>query len=307
MNLSGINLNLLVVLNALLTEKSVSLAARKLKMTQPAVSHMLKQLRIIFDDDLLVRGPSNQMILTRSAKELIIPVSEAIKKFDNIFVKQKSFDPEVSAADFKIGMSDYASLLYMKELSEVIENKTENISITVNHLNNLHEYDEFDSKNLDLAIGFYSVNSRSIISEQLFMTDLVCVAAKDHPAFSDKNLSINAFFKYSYLNISFRSDCQELVSQTIYKMTGKKLKISITTPHLLVALNTIQNSHYIAIMHKNIARKFSKKFDVDYRILPFSTQKMIYSMYWKREDDSNESHQWLRNTIKKITDNNETI
>ncbi|HJO93855.1 MAG TPA: LysR family transcriptional regulator [Victivallales bacterium] len=307
MNLSGINLNLLVVLNALLAEKSVSLAARKLKMTQPAVSHMLKQLRIIFDDDLLVRGPSNQMILTKCAKDLIIPVSEAIIKFENIFIKQKSFDISVAEADFKIGMSDYASLLYMKGLSEIIENEANNISFTINHLNNLHEYDEFDSKNLDLAIGFFSVDTKNIISEQLFLTELVCIAAKDHPAFNKRKLSINTFFEYPYLNISFRSDCQELVSQTIYKKTGKKLKISITTPHLLVALNTIQSSHYLAIVHENIAKKFAEKFDIDYHDLPFPSQKMIYSMYWKREDDSNESHQWLRNTIRQITDQNEII
>jgi DNA-binding transcriptional LysR family regulator len=307
MNLSGINLNLLVVLNSLLCEKSVSLAARKLKMTQPAVSHMLKQLRILFDDDLLVRGPSNQMILTKSAKELIIPVSEAIKKFDDIFVKQKSFDSEVSTADFKIGMSDYASLLYMEEMSKAIESEAKNISITVNHLNNLHEYDEFDSKNLDLAIGFYSVDTKSIISEQLFSADLVCIGAKNHPVFTKEKLSINSFFEYPYLNVSFRSDCQKAFSRAIYEITDKKLKISITIPHLLVALNIIQKTNYLAIVHKNIAEKFAGEFNIDYRKLPFSTQKMIYSMYWKREDDSNESHQWLRNMIRKITNKNETI
>ena len=155
MNLSGVNLNLLYALDVLLSTQNVSNAAKKLGLSQPQVSNILKDLRGIFDDELLSRGPRNKMLLTKKGEHLIHPVHEAITKCSNIFTDETTFNSKTANLNYKIGLNDYASNLIIPDLTKTLAREAPGISTSVTNINDLDNYNILFSKNLDLIVYAY--------------------------------------------------------------------------------------------------------------------------------------------------------
>ena len=299
-SLSGLNLNLLTVLHVLLKEQSVSKAAAKLNLTQPTISSSLKQLRVIFDDELLFRGSGKKMLLTYKANNLIIPVSEAISKIKVVFRSEEKFEPKSDKYHFKIGMSDYASIIYLPKIMKTIKEYSDNITVEVVHLNNMWTYENFTSANIDLAIGNYAVTNDKIAREKLFESHMVCIGAENHPAFQDKLLSVADFFGYKHLQIFYKKEFWEDVDSIIFSKTGKKRDIVLQIPHMLVGLSLMKDSEYICLTSDKIAFKYAHKYGCSIKNSPIELPTSIYSVYWSRADNGNPANQWLRNIIKRI-------
>jgi DNA-binding transcriptional LysR family regulator len=302
MNLSSINLNLLYALDILLSTQNVSKAAKKLRLSQPQVSNMLKELRCIFDDELLSRGPRNKMLLTEKGIHLISPVREAITKCRNIFTDEIPFDSKVANVNFKIGLNDYGSSLLIPELTKKLLKEAPNISISVKNINNVDDYNTLFSDNLDLIIGFFEKKSNSINFEKLFLSELTCVVSKDHPVINRQKLLIEDFQKYPFIQIQFGYKFWEKEVFTIIdrEIKGKR-KILTTVPHALTALSILDDTNFMCITHKALAEKYSNKFNITTIELPFKLRTPVYSMYWKKVDNLNKENLWLRNTIKEVT------
>jgi DNA-binding transcriptional LysR family regulator len=299
-SLSGLNLNLLTVLNTLLKEQNVSKTAKKLNLTQPTISNSLKQLRQIFDDELLFRGPANKMLLTNKAKKMLIPVSEAISKIQAVFTGEEHFNPKVDKYHFTIGMSDYASIIYLPKLMKAIKKFSENITVEVVHLNNMWNYEDFASANIDLAIGNYAIKNEAIVKYQLFESQMVCIASKKHPAFQGNSLSQNDFFKYQHLQVFYKKEFWEEVDKAIFKQTGRERKIALQIPHMLVALGLINDSDFLCLLSDKIATRYADKYECSIQKSPIELPKSTYSVYWSKADHSNPANIWLRNIIKNI-------
>lgn len=299
MDLSKINLNLLVVLDLIIERRSISQAAKKLNLTQSAISHMLKHLRTIMDDDLILRGPFNKMILTKKAQDLKEPIKKILRGISDIFTETRYFDPQYDKFIYSIGMPDIVSILLLPELNKHILEFSDNVSIKIKNILDVSSYEDFTNDNLDFAIGNYSVSSQSISYEKLFSTELVCVGSKQHEVFAKKKLTLETFLKYRHLQVIYREDFHELYNQTIKKKSNQQREIVISIPDMMVALHSLKNSNYLCIAHKNIVEKFSQLLDLDYRQLPFKTPLMNYYLYWKREDENNTPIKWMKDIIIK--------
>ena len=299
MNLSGVNLNLLYALDVLLSIQNVSSAAKKLGLSQPQVSNMLKELRSIFDDELLSRGPRNKMLLTQKGQHLIIPVHEAIIKCRNIFTDETTFNPKTASLNYKIGLNDYASNLIIPDLTKILAREASGISTSVTNINDLDNYNILFSKNLDLIVGFFEIQSNTINSEKLFLSELTCVVSKNHPVIHKQKLLPEDFKKYPFVQIQFGKQYweNELFKIIDREIKGKR-KILTTVPHVLAALNILDNTNFMCITHKILAEKYSDKFNITTMDLPFKLKTPIYSMYWKKVDNLNKENLWIRNAIK---------
>lgn len=150
MNLSGINLNLLVALDVMLDERNLTNAAKRLNTSQPGLSHTLKQLREIFDDELLFKGATNKMVLTPKAKSLIIPLKQVLSQITNIFTESEYFDPNESNIKYNLGMSDYASIMILPRLLDTLKRFSNNIKLNIKHLNNFSSYEDFNVHNIEI-------------------------------------------------------------------------------------------------------------------------------------------------------------
>jgi DNA-binding transcriptional LysR family regulator len=300
LEIKNLNLNTLVVLNTLLSERNVSRTAEKLRLTQPTISNTLKQLRVIFDDDLLIRGPGNKMILSYRAKKLIGPVTEAMNKIQDVFVDLTPFDPQKMKYNFKLGLSDFSSVIILTRMMKIIKGYSGNISISVEHLNDLKSYDEFTAKGFDIAVGSFNCQSDLLVSENLFHTDMICLASKDHCAFQNNRLDMDTFINLQFMDVCYREDLWKSIDNAIFKASGKKRNIALKIPHLLVALSMLKDSRLACITVRKVVEKYQNIFDLSIRELPFKLPRLDYSLIWKKSDNNNPAYIWLRSQIMEL-------
>ena len=177
-NLMQINLNLIVILDSLLHEKNTTRSGKKLHISQSSISKALKQLREIFEDELLVRGRfSSEMNLTPVAVSLIEPVNKVIKDLSHIFIKNK-FDPATSDMHFKFGFNDTCTSLILTHILNKVTEIAPNIKISVVNIVDIDSYEAFERFGIHLAVGYYPKAPKNICSKYLTNHSLVCVADK---------------------------------------------------------------------------------------------------------------------------------
>ncbi|HJO93021.1 MAG TPA: LysR substrate-binding domain-containing protein [Victivallales bacterium] len=298
-DLSGINLNLLFVLHVLLTEKHVTKASVKLKLRQSTVSGSLKQLRILFDDELLVRGYSNKMYLTQKAKQLQEPVRKAVEYINKVFISEQAFDPKVAETTFTIGMSDYVETMLLVKLIKYVKETAPNIKLIVKHLNDLNNYKTFENENLDLAIGNFNNTLECLEKECLFSDTFVVFAKKGHPIFNEDLINFEVLRKYDLLRIKYR----KMPNNYFYDLKAAEMSlqhVSVTVQHMTVGMDVVKSSDFVSFGPRKMLEKYE---DIQYRSLlstSYENQFDIYQ-YWKPVDNHDIVHTWLRNAIKMVT------
>lgn len=151
-HLAQIDLNLLVALNALLTERNVTRAAARVGRTQSAMSHNLGRLRALFGDELLTRG-ADGMRLTPRALALLEPLRAVLSQVEAMLARDDVFDPATSERVFRIGMPDSAEVLHGPALLAHLTAVAPHVRLRLFSIDSLRILEDLDADRLDLAIG----------------------------------------------------------------------------------------------------------------------------------------------------------
>jgi DNA-binding transcriptional LysR family regulator len=179
-----IELYLIRVLHTLITERSVSRAAMRLRSTQPAVSAQLKRLRALTGDPLLVRA-GNQMAPTETALRLFEPAGRMLQDAERLFspsVRQHGFDPATTAAVFRIAASDYLDPLFLPELVAHIKQVAPRVRLELLPLTGEFDYRRgLGAAEVDLVIGNWLRPPEELHMGRLMSDEVVCLVAEDHP------------------------------------------------------------------------------------------------------------------------------
>lgn len=233
MNIKKINLNLLIALDALLSEQSVSRAAEKIFITQPAMSNSLTQLRQLFNDKLLVRS-GNQMKLTPFAQDIAPKIRNILDQIEETVIHREEFQPEKAKRLFRIGISDYGEFIFLTFLAEKLAVEAPNISLKLIHMNTLSDPSLFLEGKIDLGIGINELNSPAISSEQLFVEEAVCVARANHPLM--KPLTLKKYLSARHLAIVYQDENIGTVTDLSLKEINGTREIVLAVPHMLAAM-----------------------------------------------------------------------
>lgn len=180
-NLRGIDLNLLVVLEALLAERHVTRTATRLAMSQPAVSHALARLRTLLDDPLLERAPGG-LRPTPRALALTPVLSESLALARRV-VGQGAFAPSESRRHFRMSMSDYGTLVVLPRLIHALRRLAPGVTLDVVQLSRESAAARVRDGMLDLALGVFPVIPTGVVATRLFVERFVCVGDRRHRAF----------------------------------------------------------------------------------------------------------------------------
>ena len=295
--LSSVNLNTLVTLDALLSEQNTSKAAKKINITQSAVSQTLKKLRVIFEDELLIKGNlNNQMILTAKAKELKIPVREAIQKLEKVFLEENEFDPLKIDMIFTIGMVGYTMAILLPKIANCFRTKAPNLKINVYGFPNFQKMEDFEDMDIDLAIGSYSAAPKNIKKELLLTDFSVCVTDRNHKGLINNKLTAEKFNHYPQIF----SHISAPLPSSAYKELKKSQHSSLIIPNIILAMSILKDTDYIAILPSKIAKTYKNVFKTVTSVLPEKTESYKFYQYWKITDNCNKTHEWIRNEIKQL-------
>lgn len=303
MNLSNINLNLIKALDALLTEQNVSKAGARIGITQSAMSIALKQLREIYQDELLIRGQQGRMMLTSLAVSLIPTVKQTIRNIEGTFTSHLPFDPMVSQRAFHIGMFDYIALLLLPRIMQEVAHQAPNVKIVHHSISHLDSLKPFEESGMDVVIGGFDDAPENLKTLSLFMDKAVVVADSKHPAFKSRRLTLKEYAKYPQIFISFTPTQPEQngLIQVIEKQ-GCKLSISLMTPHTLIALQALPGTLLMANVVERLATPFLQPLDIAAYTAPYDAPKYHARLYWHPRDQNDSGNCWLRELIKSIAE-----
>lgn len=302
-DLRKLNLNLLLALDALITEQNVTRAGEKLDLGQSAMSHALNQLRITLNDQLLVRGQSSKMTLTPFAKAILPKVKQVNNEIKAIFSGTTAFNPNESKRLFYIGMSDYLAMVLLPKLTQHIAKHAPHIKLVIRHLNFLNDISLFEYEKLDLVIGQFDNVSDILLKQMLFTDEPICCAHKSHPAFKNDTITIEDYAAYPHILVGLEEDPSVSFIEKIMKNKGYSLQVAAIVPHTLTALYTLlPNTNFIASTVLRIAKEAKNYPNLVIKPMPFPVEKYICSQYWHPKDKDEPAHQWLRETVKKVSE-----
>lgn len=295
MRFNKLDLNLLVVLNALLSECNISRAAEKLYLSQSATSSALGRLRAYFEDELLVSA-GRQLVLTPRAKELVEPVREVLMRIDTTIAAQPVFDPATETRAFTFLVSDYTTAVLLPPLLEVLYREAPGIRI--------HLRDQSDRPGDVLELGdadFMVIPSQYLAKEHpsamLFEEDYLCVTwehnrrVREHLTFDDYLACGHVIATFASANPLSTFDGWFMESYDV------KRRVEVTAPTMAALPALVVGTDRIATVHRRIALRAQASLPVKVWEPPPRIPRLVQSLQWHRHRNNDPAICWLRDRI----------
>jgi DNA-binding transcriptional LysR family regulator len=289
-NLSALDLNLLIVLDALLAERSVTRAARRLGLTQPATSNALDRLRRALADPLLVRT-THGMTPTPRALALAGPVRTALVDLLHGVCGSARFDPATATRTFTIAASDYGETLLLPGIVRRILQSAPNVAVRLVPLDAEFSASHFDLGAIDLAIGYFS-SSLDAERQDLLEDRFVCVSRADSPRVGNA-LGLEELVKLDGITVAPRGERAGLLDLLLAEH-GLARRVVLRVPNFLSALVTVAETELVAILPERLGRAFAPPLPLRFTPLQVELPVIRLSQVWHARDDPDPAHAWLR-------------
>ncbi len=301
MNIRNIDLNLLVIFGALCEEKNTTKAAKRLGLSQPAISHALSRLRDQFKDPLFVRA-SRGLVPTQRALDLERPILNLLYQLDGVLFGSNEFIPEKSQLTFKIATTDYFEQVALPSILKVLEKEAPGITVlskpTLGSLPKL----ELEKGDYDLAVaGFYGELPEGLLKQKLFDDDFVCVARKNHPRIK-KTLSLSQYATEKHILISLQGDMKSK-SQELLAKKGLNQQFRAGVSSFLSPGWLLTTTDYLLTCPRKLADSYEKYLPVETHELPIEIPKIHIIQVWHERSHRDKAHSWFRQLIYRVCQN----
>jgi LysR family transcriptional activator of mexEF-oprN operon len=296
-NLSRVDLNLLVALDALLTERSVTRAAARVGLGQPAMSHNLARLRALFGDELLTRGPEG-MRPTPRALALLDPVRIALAQIATLVSQDEAFDPQTAERLFRIWLPDSAEVLLGPALLAHFCIAAPGVRLRLYSTAGL--FDELDADRVDLAVGVGALpEGRTHHKRRLLTTDTyLCMFNAERVGLAAP-ISLDDYVGLPHVLTSLRKGEQGVVDEALAKL-GLRRTVALTTPRFVAVPFVVAGAPVVTTMHARLARFFAAQLGLSLSPAPVELPEVSFSLVWHASYDHDPAHRWLRETVVRV-------
>ncbi len=297
MHINRVDLNLLVVFDAIYSEGGITRAAEKLHLTQPAVSHSLGRLRDLFDDPLFERD-GRLMMPTPKARSLIGTVRRSLRELQIMFNDIERFDATSSDRAFTIGMRDLLEVNLLPALATRIAKTAPELTVASVRLNRPDLESELATGSLDVAIDVLQPVSDDI-SYQRFAQDRMVVLARPHHRVVSQGLSLEDYLEQDHIQLSSRRSGQSFEDLELSRL-GIQRRIRVRCQNASAALRIVKETNYLLTLAENYARELAPQYGLKMLPLPFKTMAFDAYLYWHRNVDNDPGNRWLREQIQAL-------
>lgn len=298
MDLAGLDLNLLVALDALFAEKSVSRAGERLHLSQSATSGALARLREVFRDPLLV-PVGRKMVLTPVAEALVEPVRDFLLQAESILNINPVFTPASSTRKFRLLMSDYVETVLMAEALPRIERLAPGIRFEF--ISNVEGgFDSLDRGEIDLSIGPAIRLSSAHPSEPLFEDEFICLMWSGNPRVKS-SISLAEYLSMGHVVVRFGRH-QELTTfdEWFMERFGHERRVEVVTTAFNLVPQLLVGTSRIATLHRRLAMFYQRYLPLKIIQPPFEIATLQESMQWHKSRDRDPGTLWLRSLLKNV-------
>jgi DNA-binding transcriptional LysR family regulator len=299
MNWRRIDLNLLVVFDAVMRERNATRAAEKLNMSQPAVSHALGRLRATLRDELFIRTPEG-MVPTPQAERLAPSVRQALADLGTALEGAREFEPQEVEQTFRVAINNYAALVMAPQLAATVAREAPSVTLDLRPSGTMAVADRLDRGELDLALGNQAAPGERFSDLRLLDDQFACVLRKEHPAVgSDGGIDALKLAELPHLEVSSTGEGTSFVDDELAQL-GLERRVSLRAP-LLAAAGILAQSDMIAIIAERAARVFAAGAPLRVLPLPFKSPALTVAMLWHRRVEDQPGHRWLRGIVSRLS------
>jgi len=301
MNLQSLDLNLLLVFEALMEERNVTRAAARVGLSQPAMSNSLARLRSAFNDQLLIRT-ANGMSPTSTALKLIIPVRAALAELRAAIEERPAFEPALSKNIFRLLANDYAEMMLLAPVIRELRVQSPEIGIRVHRPQTLFKPPDASmlADSYDLALGFYPdaiALDPHIRFEVIWDDDSVCIASGSHTSIKG-SLSVEEYVDARHVAVFYKLEGPGVVD-TMLAQQGYSRRSVVFVPNFATVPFLVAESDLIATVPRRVALRFRNMLSLQVLPIPVIIPILRLTMLWHERTHSDPAHMWLRELIRR--------
>jgi len=296
--LRNIDLNLLVVLDALLTEKHVTRTGVRLHLSQPAISHSLNKLRVLLDDPLLIRQ-GNEVVLSALAQNLQAPLKEILGQIETLLGQSIDFVPADSQRTLRIAMSDYGAAIVLPKLLVQLRAQAPGTSLVVIQDSRLGMLEQVGQGRIDLAIGVFPAPGADICTEVLFEETFTCLL--DRRSLPENGvLDLDSYLARPHLLVSMDGNTRGEVDNVL-RARGLKRRVAVNVPHWGTAPGMIADTDLILTVATRTLTNVPFGDTLVAMAPPLTVAPFNYVQAWHNRFNQDPAHRWLRELVKQVS------
>jgi DNA-binding transcriptional LysR family regulator len=294
-DLRAFDLNLLVAFDALVSERSVSGAARRVGIGQPAMSHALRRLREAFGDPLLVRHGST-MRPTARALELATSVERVLEDIRRSVLADQAFRPDSEARVFRIGTSDFVMTAVLPKLLAKLSDLAPLSRVVASGVARDEMAAKLANASIDLAIGFRPDAAASLETETLFHEDHVCLYDAEACGF-DRPITLEDYLSLPHYLVTSRGDFRGVVDARLDLLSFKRF-VQLSISSFLAVPFLLRGSRAVAIVPARLARHCREVIGLSVAPPPVAIPGFDVAMVWDARTEADPAMRWFRERVR---------
>ncbi len=294
-----IDLHLIRVLHTVLTERSVSRAALRLGMNQPAVSAALRRLRELAGDPLLVRSGSG-MVPTVAGLRMVEPAADILRSAEVLFSDARSFDPATARHRFSLAASDYLDPLFLPQLVTRVKSLAPHCPIDIHPLSRDADYrGQLALGEVDVVIGNWTQPPQDLYLGRLFGDEVVCLVSEQHPAVR-RGWSTEAWLESEHVApMPTHPGGRGFVDDHLSSL-GLARNVTARCPHFGLIPAMVAGSLLVLTTGRQYCERFAASLPVRILPAPVAFPRMVYYQLWHERTHGSSAARWLREQIKGV-------
>lgn len=298
MHFKGLDLNLLVALDALLEEKNVSRAGERIHLSQSAMSGALSRLREHYQDPLLVQI-GRKFKLTELAESLVQPVRSILLQIEVAMNPTPAFDPARSTHAFVVMASDYGSIVLIAEALRRLEKLAPHITVEIRPFSDA-PLESLERGDIDLLVIARDFLSDAHPSASLFSDRFVCVAWSKNSLIDD-TISVEQFVNLGHVVVKYGSKGVAHIQEKFFAARGYVRRVEIVATSFSAVPHFLVGTDRIAVMHERLAKEYASVMPLKLLAPPIEMPTLNQAMQWHAYRDQDPASMWFRGQLARIS------
>ena len=294
MQLQRIDLNLLVVFDAIYGEGGITRAASKLHLTQPAISHALARLRQMFGDPLFLRE-GRRMVPTPLARRLVEPLRRSLRGLETALNEAERFEAASSDRHFNIGLRDVLESTVLPPLMHGLRKQAPGVAISAVSFERSRLEAELSAGSLDLALDVLLPHGPTIRHQRVGLDRLVAVLRKNHPA-TRATLDLKTYLRLGHVAVSSRRSGPGLEDIELSRR-GLQRHVRLRCQHYFAACRVVAQTDLLLTMPERYAGVANQQYGNRILPLPFQPPPLDAYLYWHANAEDEPANRWLREQL----------
>jgi DNA-binding transcriptional LysR family regulator len=294
MDVRGLDLNLLIPLRALLTERHVTRAAEKLGITQPAMSASLARLRAVFGDQLLVRGPGG-LAPTVRGQQLMDQLDQVVAVIEQLVTPPAEFVPDTSRRTFTLIGTDFIETLLLPPLMADLAAEAPSAQVVFRPPDPRSLEALMSKGEVDLAVAYLPAAPKGLITSVAFRDRFACIARRDHPRLSTDHFPLDLFVDLQHVQVLPRNlPMYGMPIDAALAALGFVRRVALWHPSFQALPAIVAKTDLVATLPRRLALHAAQTLPIAVYDPPVPLPTVDFSLYWHPRSHEDSGHKWLR-------------